>query len=148
MYFQPKRFLPLAMFSLLAGCQIPVPSSIGLGMVDEVDISVQDLADASLFSERCGAAGFESENLPAMRAIQKLSAPQQQAFDERQSDPQMRSDIEDSVNQKACADHAAEFRRLGAKTMNVTLWRDIEAGINQPVISILPKLPTALPRSP
>ena len=120
MRFSAKFILPLAASFLVTGCEIPIPSSIGLALVGEIEMSVKDLAGASLFSERCGAAGFESENIPATRAIRQLSSNQRQALDDWQSDPQYRRDIEDSVNQKACADHADEFRSLKSKPIIIT----------------------------
>ena len=114
------RFTMFFAALLLTGCETSMPSSIGLMMVDEVEVSINDLSAASLFSERCGVAGFASENTPAQQAVMGLTQSQRHAFERWQSNPRNRRDIENSVNRQACADHAAEFRRLQSKPLVVT----------------------------
>ena len=118
----PKQRIAVFVFTslLLVGCDIPIPSSIGMMMTDEVEMSVKDLALASLFSELCGKSGFESENAAASRAVTQLSNSQRKEFDKWQGDRKYRREIKQSVNKKACTRHAKEFRRMESKKIVIT----------------------------
>ena len=109
-----------ASLALAAGCTTPIPSSIGLGLVNEVGMSVKDLAVAALFSELCAAAGHDSETTATDGAIAGLSSYQRRKFDDWQSNRQYRRDIENSVNQRGCADHAKELLPLKSKTIMIS----------------------------
>jgi hypothetical protein len=109
------RCAPLIALLFAAGCEVPIPSSIGMRLVNEVEMQIKDLAGAALLADLCADAGLDAETAPFAQAVARLTASQKNEFDDWQADAGLRSQIEGSVSRRDCKNHADDFRALGGK---------------------------------